>query len=980
VSVQVRPYDRSGNRLAPTTLPAGLPWSKCERVITFNAEGSINTDVPASLIDALALGPEVYLRIAVDGVEQSDWYMLDDDGDDPAAAEGTARPITTGGRGVMAVLDWAQVYPQGYTPGGAIAGLDMIYEFANATPGKIMYDLITAAKARGCFPQLTMNFTATTDSSGAAWPQDKLYSLTYQVGTTLLTVLHNMLDAGWCDAEMVGFQLNLYAPNTALAGDHPQTVVRLGREVQQAPRQRTRRAIVSAMLGGGDEGALVEVVDNTALALYGRREGYEGRGGITDIGVLTSVTQTSLGRQTDVSETITVALDPATAPALPRPGHYIRYDQRRLSSTQLEPMRIQSIAWAYGDSPTLSVELNDLWMDRDVLLKRRLDALTNGSGSNERVPTAAPPVTNDGIAPKAPSGITVTPFIYYPTRYSTIQGLAPQAAASLTWPPVSQNSDNSPFNDFGHYAISVLEVDRPGATWSADRSSQTNAAQWSGFTFAENVQFRVAAVDQDGNRSAWTYSATTPLTAAAGAIPQPSDPAVTTRLGQVFVHWDGLTHAGIVPDRWIVGVEVHTSTDPAFVPNDATKRDVLGSIGDSVIPGLSLGTQQYVRLVCIDFNGTRGLASAAIGVTPTALVTADMLDGAVGSAKLADLAVTTAKIADLSINDAKIVSVDAGKITTGTLFADVLLSGSIQTASGGARVALKSDGFTAYNSTGSVTVRIDTAGNASFAGTITAAQITGYLRSVGSGGTQVTMRPDAIQTPDAGLAPGLTFTTGISGETAGGSLHSYSEVYSGTKRWMHTMMRSPTVSGAGYSFVRASIVGQPGGYSAPTYVPSEVALGFGDGSTIVAVHNMTSTHDATTSSPGWSFRGNGTSAGLRSLNNNLDVVNVDGSAWATVRASAFTVQSGSAVKEGIRPADDVDAVAVIRDNPAMLWRYLPEFATDGRLRLGPLADGLPDFVRQVDDEGRHWLDQASVGGLLWRAVGQLAERAARLPA
>lgn len=985
MAVEVRPYNRAGQRLAPTTLPAGLPWSACRRVVVRNSvENSIEVDTPASLIDALALGPEVYLRVAVDGVEQPDWYVLEDDGDDPTDEGGPVRPLTTGGRGAMAILGWGTVYPQAHVAGQPVAGLDPIFQFANASVGQIVTTLVDKAKARGCFPHLTLGFSATLDSAGVAWPVDQRYSISYDAGMSLLTVVQNMLDDAWCDAEMVGFRLDLYAPDTALAADHPQTVLRLGREVKSAPRKRTRRSVVSTLLGGGDEGAMVEVSDPDALAKYGRREGYEGRGGMTDIGVLAAVTTTSLQRQTDASEALTLDLEPSATPTLPRPGAYVRYDQRRQSTNLLEPLRVQSIAWEYGDDPTLSVELMDLWMDRDVRIARRLEALTRGSGSNERVPTSRPPIEDDGIAPLAPGGVSVTPFVYYPHRYTTVSGLAPQSAAVVSWPPVTQNTDGTPFNDFGRYVVGMLMTDRPGATWSAERASQTNSVQWSGFAFGENVQFRVAAEDQDGNRSGWQYSPVTTLTAAAGPIPDAPNPTVSARLGQVFVEWNGLTDAGATPPNYVIGAEVHVSTDPGFTPSSATQRGLTASASIPVlVPGLPLGTTQYVKIVLVDFAGTRGLASDAIAVTPQPLVTADMLDGAVGTAKLANLAVTNAKIADLSINDAKIVSVSAGKITTGTLFADVILSGAIQTAGSGARTTLSASGFFAYNASNQVTVRIETNGNAAFAGTITAAEVTGYLRTVSSGGAQIVLRPDGIADPSGALVPAMILATGTSGELAPGAVYAYSSTYATGKRWMHSVMRSPVVStfGSQYSFIRCSVVGKTGGYSTPEYVPAEVVLGFGDGSTIAAVPNLTSTLDTSTSAPGFSFRGNSTSVGLRSLNNMLDVVNSTGTAWATIRAASFPVQSGAASKVGIRPADEVDALAIIRDNPSMLWTYDQDVVADGgRLRIGPVADGLPELLVQRDADGRYWMDGTGVGGLLWRAVHQLATRARRLPA
>jgi hypothetical protein len=357
--VSLRVYDRENNRLAI------LPWMTLTRAVVRNDVGALNTEVPKALIPAGVLDGERYLRVAVNGVEMPEWYVLDDDGDDDADVGGTMRPVAIGGTGAGSILDWGVVYSWQYEldPSGVtdLMQLDPFQDFAGKTPGFIMAALIDQAKARGCFPHLSYSFTADVDSAGVGWPT--LYSRKYDIGTSLLKVLTTMSDDGWVDWKMTGFTLDLYAADTALAVD-TDVVLRLGKGVTQAPRKRTRKTTRSVLLSNGDQGATVEVADAAAEATWGRREGYEGRSGVTDLGTLTAATQVSLARQTDASESFTLELDPYSlpeeTPALPRPGGYIHYDRRRLSPTELEPLRVQSIAYDYGDPPKVSVELLDL--------------------------------------------------------------------------------------------------------------------------------------------------------------------------------------------------------------------------------------------------------------------------------------------------------------------------------------------------------------------------------------------------------------------------------------------------------------------------------------------------------------------------------------------------------------------------------------------------------------------------------------------
>lgn len=86
-------------------------------------------------------------------------------------------------------------------------------------------------------------------------------------------------------------------------------------------------------------------------------------------------------------------------------------------------------------------------------------------------------------------------------------------------------------------------------------------------------------------------------------------------------------------------------------------------------------------------------------------------------------AITTALIADLAVNNAKIADLSVGKLTTGTLGADIVVGARIKTANTGARVELSSSGLLAYNSGGIQTGLISAAdGSISMAGTF----VTGY--------------------------------------------------------------------------------------------------------------------------------------------------------------------------------------------------------------------------------------------------------------
>lgn len=111
---------------------------------------------------------------------------------------------------------------------------------------------------------------------------------------------------------------------------------------------------------------------------------------------------------------------------------------------------------------------------------------------------------------------------------------------------------------------------------------------------------------------------------------------------------------------------------------------------------------------------------------------------------IADAAITNAKIANLAVNDAQIANVSAGKLTVGTLTADITVSSRIKTANTGARVELSSSGLNAYNSAGTQTVAISSADGS--------ATIIGNFKS-GTTGRRVDINPSNTGLPEIRFYP-----------------------------------------------------------------------------------------------------------------------------------------------------------------------------------------------------------------------------------
>lgn len=111
---------------------------------------------------------------------------------------------------------------------------------------------------------------------------------------------------------------------------------------------------------------------------------------------------------------------------------------------------------------------------------------------------------------------------------------------------------------------------------------------------------------------------------------------------------------------------------------------------------------------------------------------------------LANLAVTNAKIANLAVNNAKISDLAVGKLTTGSLVADITVSARIKTADVGPRVEMNSGGIGAWNLAGEQTVSI-----ASATGDV---KIKGQILS-GLAGRRIEINPTSTYLPELRFFP-----------------------------------------------------------------------------------------------------------------------------------------------------------------------------------------------------------------------------------
>lgn len=681
---------------------------------SFSFSWNLNSPGASNLISDTALQMAVCIDFKDGNGFTEVWRGLyEQDTYDPSMNESAL--VQANGRSMVAILDQAVVYPQ-----AGLGSTTTSWSFTGASPGNIMNTLITAAKARGCFPSLTTTFTNGQDSSGAAWLHG--YTNAFSAGTSYLSLLIGLAQGGLCDFNMTGTALNIYNPGTTLATDRSTTVVlRRAREIITVPTQRDRTQLGTAMLAIGDNGLNVEVTAPT-LGTLGRYETYLGQGGVNDSATLTSFATQAIASVDDqqISQTPTGIFNVNLGTPRPWkdffPGDYISID---VSGT---PTKYRATTWTMQAStggPTFfQPTLNDVFYDREVLFNNQLNNITGGSvtgigGTAITVgqPIPGPNPTIPGV-PAFVAASTYTAAYYSPATGTTL------AQIELQW-TTPTNTDGTTMIDGANYIIQyriatvpiypILWSQLQGKPWSSINGNPwTNPLatpqnqQWttvqvnidsnntiiSGLICGETYQFQIACTDVSGNTG--LFSSVTPfVTATDNVAPvQPDAPTVAASMVAVQVMHDlGSASGGtynLAQD--LDHLEVHFSYDPSFVPvpgiGSATYLGkLIANAGMMAAHITAVGTFQvtsttgiYIKVIAVDESGNSSPASPGSGVTA------------------------------ILIDDQHISSLSVSKLIAGTISATVILGSSIGTATSGARVVMDgtTDALYTYDSGGNL--------------------------------------------------------------------------------------------------------------------------------------------------------------------------------------------------------------------------------------------------------------------------------------
>lgn len=345
-------------------------------------------------------------------------------------------------------LQEATVYPEDW-PNNKTANK---IPFAAKTPGYIIGWLLGQAKDRGAVTEVVQGWDTNADSVGRLWSQ--VVTLEVEPGGSILSVIEKLTEIGVVDWDAHARELRLWEPT--LHGQD-RTVVEdpvilySGRDILDAPEKRDASNLMSVCLVVGKDGRTVEVVDQTAIQVLGRIEGYVSVNNVDDDGTLRCIGEATLDKNRLTQEELTheLALFDKTSQQ-PWVDYYPSDWVWRDVADGRKPQRYRvsqlSITYSKDGKVTGAVTLGNRFESAVQKLTAKLDALTNGSGASSSAPAPSPGL--DLIAPNVPDGLVLTS-----DAYTVPNGGGTFAAVQAIWAPVTRNEDGSQVSDLEGYEV-----------------------------------------------------------------------------------------------------------------------------------------------------------------------------------------------------------------------------------------------------------------------------------------------------------------------------------------------------------------------------------------------------------------------------------------------------------------------------------------------------------------------------------------------
>ena len=298
---------------------------------------------------------------------------------------GEQQIIEVSGRGVLAMLSWAVVYPEEL-------GTPVLDRPFFGTASKVLRTLILEAQARGGLVGVTVDWEDDQDSLGNVFSEN--IHLSFHVGTPLLEVATKFTDGlGYFDMEMTP-ELVLKIYKTKGLDLHETVVYRPGQAVISHQNQIDAKGVVNEVLVEGEDKLLAIASHSLSQATYGRREGYLSASNLQE--GLSEYGQAYLNRVAyptwGIQGTVTQFSDEKGNRMKPfetyQIGDWIGWEIAPEGSDNLDfdgVLRVCGITVSEDDDTgalSYTLDLHDLMLEHEIKLNQKVERISQYSGSD----------------------------------------------------------------------------------------------------------------------------------------------------------------------------------------------------------------------------------------------------------------------------------------------------------------------------------------------------------------------------------------------------------------------------------------------------------------------------------------------------------------------------------------------------------------------------------------------------------------------
>lgn len=486
--------------------------------------------------------------------------------------------------------------------------------FHSANPGMIIKTMLDENRQRGGVAiGLTLGFDTAKDAAGAAW--SKKYTLYYSLGTDLQTILSSLVNGGGCDWRTTGRTLKMWnADSAALSRDLSKSVIlRLARDIGEAPFEESIADLASTILVEGDNNLLFRMDNPAAPTPWGKWESYSSQGGVSDKGTAQAFMQSTLNNAARVRGQYTRNLIISDVDSLPLVDYHAGDWITAPTITHGEKVRVQEIdlSMRQGEGLTASLALNDIRYDAAVRQAKKIKGITGGAALAGSESGKATTTDRDHRVPKAPQGLVVQT-----AAYLDADGHA-RGLATVSWAEVTQATNGQSIEISGYRAEWRRNVD--GAPWNSAGTTDATRLGFGDLDCGTKIEVRVRAIPKYSDQlGEWSGVLVVMVESDTMPCSIPSTPVVTSELGVVTVHWNGLTSVGSAMESDFARIELAEGRGDDVQVIDAS----LTGQGDIVLTGLAVGSEHTYMLRSVDRSGNRSGWSKSATVTVASAVSA----------------------------------------------------------------------------------------------------------------------------------------------------------------------------------------------------------------------------------------------------------------------------------------------------------------------------------------------------------------------